>query len=295
MSIQWFPGHMDRTRLRLKKAMKQTDVVIEVLDARLPHSSANPMLDRIIKDRARLKLLNKSDLADPKATALWLAEFSSQANTKAMAIMATDKKQIAKLPALCRQMAPNRGHSGRMVRVLVVGIPNCGKSTLINSLVGRKVAKVGDEPAVTKDEQQVVLKKEAITINDTPGVLWPNLDVQAGAERLAVSGAISQAVVDHHAAGVIAGRFMMERYPDALLERFKLDELPSDPDALLYEIGKKRGCLIAGGEVDIPRAADALVREMRSGKLGRVSLELPSDFVGDDGELEDAYDGDDPG
>ncbi|MHC4993703.1 MAG: ribosome biogenesis GTPase YlqF [Planctomycetota bacterium] len=292
MSIQWFPGHMDRTRQRLKKAMRQTDVVVEVLDARLPQSSGNPMLDRIIKDRARLKLLNKADLADERATALWLAEFNAREHTHAMSISATDGKQVARLPQMIREMAPTRGHSGRMVRVLVVGIPNCGKSTLINTLVGRKVAKVGDEPAVTKDEQQVLLKKESITINDTPGVLWPNLDVQAGAERLAVSGAISQAVVDTHAAGLIAGRFLLERYPDALVARYKLGELPDEPEALLMEIGRKRGCLVSGGEVDTHRAADILVRELRSGKIGRLSLELPSDFESLEDEHEDAYEDD---
>jgi ribosome biogenesis GTPase A len=180
----------------------------------------------------------------------------------------------AKIPELCKRLAPNAKGPGRVVRAMILGIPNVGKSTLVNTLMNRKVAKVGDEPAVTKSQQQVILGS-GIAISDTPGILWPKLEDEAAAYRLALGGAVPDTVIDYESVATFAARYFLERYPELLRARYKLTELPATPELLITEIGRRRGCLRSGGVVDVHKAADILLHEFRTGKLGRISLEEP--------------------
>jgi len=279
MTINWFPGHMNKARRELAEALARIDVVIEVLDARLPQSSRNPMLAELRRDIPSIVLLNKSDLADPDITAAWLAEIEATDGHVGLPLCATQTGAVRAIPKLCRRLAPHRTAPGKSIRCMVVGIPNVGKSTLINSLIGRRIAKVADQPAVTKHQQRFHLDG-GITVSDTPGVLWPKLEDQEGAYRLAASGAIRDTAFDAMDVALFAARFLAGRYPRPLRERFKLGDFPLNeavelPLPLLEEIGRKRGFLGRGGVVDIERAGETLLRELRGGKIGRISFEEP--------------------
>ncbi len=295
MVIQWFPGHMNQTRQKLPGLMQQCDVVIELLDARLPHASSNPLLDEARRgvvgkgpqgspgDVPCITLLTKDDLADPAVTARWRDHFHNRRGVKTLAVNLTDRKSIKNLPKIIRRLAPpKRAEKNQPVQVAIVGIPNVGKSTLVNAMRGKSVARTGDEPAVTKGHQAVKLDTtgSGIVLIDTPGILWPKFEDPDVGMALALSGAIKDTATDDDILGPAAAAFLLRRYPDALKERYKLKELPDVEDAnasiqLLDTIGRKRGCLVAGGEVDLSRAGQLLLREMRGGKLGRVSLETP--------------------
>lgn len=279
MTIQWYPGHMNKARRAIAEALPTKDVVLEVLDARMPRASENPVLSELCKNKPRVKVLCKSDLADPAATEAWL-RFLEDPEQRLAAIALTTARPAEmrkKLPELCQRLAPNRTGPGKAVRVMVVGIPNVGKSTLINTLMERKVAKVGDEPAVTKSQQLVTLKS-GMMLSDNPGILWPRSDTDsASTMRLALGGAVPDVVMDYESVGLFAAEFFARRYPDALRARFKLDALPETPLETLTLIGKKRGCIRAGGVVDLHKAGDVLVHEFRQGTLGRISLERPED------------------
>jgi ribosome biogenesis GTPase A len=277
MTINWFPGHMNKARRELAEALARVDVVIEVLDARLPRSSRNPMIEELRGDKPRLTLLNKSDLADPAVTAAWLEALGAEEATAALPVSADQRGAVLGVPKRCRKLAPHRHGPGKTVRCMVVGIPNVGKSTLINSLVGRKIAKVGDQPAVTK-RQQLVHLDGGISLADTPGVLWPKLADQAGAYRLAVSNAIRDTAFEYMDVAAFAATFLVERYPDLLQTRFKLPSLSGGALDVIEAIGRRRGFLQRGGRVDLERAAETLLRELRVGTLGRISLERPDDF-----------------
>jgi len=286
MAINWFPGHMHKTRQTLAALIPQCDVVIELLDARMPGSSSNPLLDEIRRDIPGkgengtpgdvpcITLLNKIDLADPAATAAWRDELHHRRGVKTLALSANSQADIKSLPNMIRRFAPKRVERGLKVRVMIVGIPNVGKSTLVNALRGKRVANVGDEPAVTRGKQEIDLKN-GIVLMDTPGILWPKFDDQAVGYRLAAGGSIKDTAVDYEDIAMFAARWLLEKYPDALRTRYKLKVLPEASLELLETIGKKRGCLVGGGEVDLSRAGELLLREMRSGKLGRISLEWP--------------------
>jgi ribosome biogenesis GTPase A len=304
--LGWFPGHMNKARRQIKEALPEIDVVIEVLDARLPYSSANPMLAQLTRHKPVLKLLSRADLADPERTAEWVAFFDAQANTRALAITTTNARELKQIPALCHTLA---GHvrADRDVRVMVMGIPNVGKSTLINGLAGRKIAKTGNEPAVTKRQQKVPIGGR-VSLIDTPGVLWPKIEDQASAYRLAASGAIRDTAIEYIDIGIVTSAELAKRYPEALCARFKLKTLPAygssesqlpatagvdsdgperpdflalagfDGQAILQDIARKRGGLRAGGVVDLHRGAEVLLHELRDGKLGRLTLETPADI-----------------
>lgn len=294
MSIQWFPGHMNTTRQQLAERMPRTDVVVELLDARLPHSSRNPLLDELRRDVVGkgpdgrpgdlpcITLLTKADLADPAVTARWRDRFHNQRGVQTLAVNLGDPRATKNLPKLIRRLAPGRVEKNKPVRVTIVGIPNVGKSTLVNALRGKAVARTGDEPAVTKGPQEIKLSRE-IVLTDTPGILWPKFDDPAVGITLAISGAIKDTATDYDLLGPHAAGYLLRYYPERLIERYKIKDpadLPSPEDenapfALLELIGKKRGCLVAGGEVEFTRASELLLRELRSGKLGRVSLEQP--------------------
>jgi len=281
MTIQWYPGHMNKARAAIAEALPTKDVVLEVLDARMPRASANPVLGELCAHKACIKILSKSDLADPEITKAWIRALeTASANGKVVAVALTTARpdeMRAKIPELCKRLAPNRTGPGKSVRAMVVGIPNVGKSTLINTLMGRKVAKVGDEPAVTKSQQLVTLKS-GMTLSDNPGILWPRSDIDSAATmRLALGGAVPDTVMDYEQVALFAAEFFLARYPQLLRVRFKLEEIPASPIDALRAIGRKRGCIRGGGIVDLHKAGDVLVHEFRNGTLGRISLEAPSD------------------
>ena len=279
MIIDWYPGHMKKARAQIIEILPKIDLVIEVLDARLPASSANPLLERLRGDKLCIKILNKSDLADPTVTKRWVEFLEQQQGVKAIPLESTNRRDVGLIPKLCRKLLPARTKAKKPLRVLVVGIPNVGKSTLINTLAGKKMARVGDKPAITTCPQQIDLRN-GILLSDTPGILWPVLDSLAGARRLAASGAIGDNAFDTVEVGLITSQYLAEKYPALLLQRYKLSTLPETPRATVEEIGRRRGCLIKGGDVDLHRAAELLLREIRAGKLGRISLERPEEGSG---------------
>jgi ribosome biogenesis GTPase A len=274
VTINWFPGHMNKARREITAAMAQTDVVIEVRDARLPSASANPMLEELREGRPCVCLLNKADLADPETTRAWLAVLSRQAGHACLAINATERVEVRRIPKLCRTLTPSRNGPGKPVRALVVGIPNVGKSTVINSLKGRRVADVADRPAVTRRKQRVDLNA-GFSLSDTPGVLWPKLEDQDAARRLAASGGVGAAAFDTFDVARFTLAFLAEHYPSALKERYRLETTDRVADALLEDIARARGLLLRKGVWDLERAAGVVLREVRSGKLGRISFESP--------------------
>jgi ribosome biogenesis GTPase A len=265
---------MGKAQEKMAEAIRKIDIIIEVLDARLPASSSNHLLEEMRRNKPCIKILNKHDLADPIVTRAWVRHFERETGVSALPMSAkayADAKQLIKL---CQKTVPHRGRPGWPLRIMVFGIPNTGKSTLINTLAGRNLAKVGDKPAITTCGQQIDLKN-GIVLSDTPGILWPNMDDQDVAYRLATSGAIGASALDYTCVGLYAAEYLMGRYPELLKERNKLAELPETPTGMLEAIGKRLGCLMAGGGIDIHRAAEAFLRELRAGKLGRISLEEP--------------------
>jgi len=286
-TINWFPGHMNRARREIAAAIAKAHVVIELVDGRLPISSRNPLLRELAQEKPILTVLAKADLADPETTAAWLEAWQGE---RPLALTMTDHKSVRAIPKRCRELAPGRGGAGRTLRTLVVGIPNVGKSTLINTLIGRRIAKVGDRPAITRRAARFELDSD-LSIFDSPGVLWPKLDDQEGARRLAASGAIGSAAFEPVDVAGWAVCFLAGRYRVELVERFNLEEDfeeimastsadPSDASraiALLESVGRKRGALRSGGHVDLDRAADIFLRELRGGKIGAISFESPED------------------
>ncbi|MEH6443882.1 MAG: ribosome biogenesis GTPase YlqF [Oceanospirillaceae bacterium] len=277
MHINWFPGHMNKARIEIEEAMNDIDMVIEVLDARLPMSSQNPMIKDLRQGTPVLKLLNKQDLADPEFTQQWVDYFNEQENIQAISIDISDKKLIAKIPDIARKMAPIRIRNDRPVRVMIMGIPNVGKSTMINALVGKRIAKVGNEPAVTKTQTRYTLKN-GIILSDTPGILWPKIaDVDSG-YRLATSGAIRDTALEYESVALYAASFMMKKYPQRMLERYKLQEMPATDKKMLEVIGSKRGGLRAGGKIDMHKAAEVMIHDIRGGKLGLITYETVAEW-----------------
>lgn len=274
MTIRWYPGHMVKALEQIGELIKKIDVVIEVIDARLPFSSSNHQLESIRRTKPWVKVLNKQDLADPVLTKKWITMFEKTPGIRAIALNSKNTVETKKLIKICQQSAPKRGKPGFPVRIMVVGIPNVGKSTLINTLAGKCMAKVGDKPAVTTTTQQIDLHN-GVVLSDTPGILWPNMDNQDCSYRLAVSGAIGANAMDYETVAIYAGDYLLQTYPKLILNRLSLTKLPEDTYKFLICYGKQLGCLKSGGEVNMNRAAESLLRELRNGKLGRISLEKP--------------------
>ncbi|WP_028294161.1 ribosome biogenesis GTPase YlqF [Oceanobacter kriegii] len=274
MAVQWFPGHMNKARKKISEAMPEIDLVIEVLDARLPFSSTNPLVGELRRNKPVIKVLNKEDLADPKTTKLWADYFNQQDNTHALPLIAEDKSHLKRLTALMKKLGSNKTDKKQSIRTMVMGIPNVGKSTLINGLAGRYIARTGNEPAVTKSNQLIDLKN-GIVLSDTPGILWPKFENENSGYRLAASGAVKDTAIEYQDIATYALGHLLVAYPDLLQTRYKLKALPETAQQALEDIGRKRGCLRPGGIIDLHKASELVLHEMRSGKLGRVSLETP--------------------
>ncbi len=289
MEIQWYPGHMAKTRRMIAEQLKNVAAVCEILDARIPRSSRNPDVDGLTAGKPRLVVLNRADQADREATKVWAAHFKE----KGWAVLETDAKSgagTAKFSAAIRELLSDKlrayaekGQTGRVVRVMVLGIPNVGKSTFINKIAGRKTAKAEDRPGVTRSKQWVPIDR-GLELLDTPGILWPKLDDKDAGLHLAFTGAVKDEILDTETLGCHLMAYLAEHYPEALKTSYKLQTLPEregeENDVafgwrLLEAAGRRRGFLISGGEVDTERMAKILLDEFRSGKLGRFTLEVP--------------------
>lgn len=276
MVIQWFPGHMNAARKKAAETMETTDMVIEVLDGRLPGASSNPMVEelRLHRQRPCLKILNKSDLADPAATKEWIDFFNNQPGINAIALSCKNPAEVAKIPAICQKIVPHRTGPGKTARIMIMGIPNVGKSTLMNMLLKRRVAAVGDEPAVTKTQQRLYLNKNMV-LTDTPGLLWPKIMYPSDGYMLAASHAVGVNALIEDEVAAFLGEVLLKRYPKLLEARYglKADEL--DGYGVVEEVARKRGFKIKGGELDVEKGAHSFLQDYRSGAIGRITLETP--------------------
>lgn len=283
MPIQWFPGHMHLTRQAIAERIKAIDVVIEMLDARLPGSSANPLLAELTGAKPTLKLLNKQDLADPARTALWLAHYNAQPLTRAVPLDASEPAPARAIINACQALAPLRGGMVKPMRVLICGIPNVGKSTLINTLMGKRSAKTGDEAGVTRTEQRIALADD-FYLFDTPGMLWPRIVVPQSGFNLAASGAVGRNAYDDQEVAFELLSILKVAYPNGLKARYALALAPeyisaSPEEELLNAIARQRGALAAGGKPNAQKAAELLIADFRQHLIGRITLETPNDFA----------------
>lgn len=286
MNIQWYPGHMAKTRRQMLENLKNIDLVCELVDARIPQVSRNPDMDDIAGDKPRMMILNRTDLADPDETRRWAAWYRAQG----YAVLETDSQHGVGTPhfaAAARERLADKiavwnekGQTGRSVRVMVVGIPNVGKSTFINRVLGRKSAKAADKPGVTRGAQWFRVQG-GIDLLDTPGILWPKFDDERVGILLAVTGAVKDDILDIETLACKLFELLAERAPQAIIDRYKLT-IPEESDFLGYDLlqlaGRKRGFLISGGEIDTERMARILLDEFRGGVLGRITLETPEDY-----------------
>ena len=272
MAINWFPGHMHKARKEIAEIMPQVDVIIEILDARIPFSSENPLIPQLRGETPVLKILNKSDLADPKQTQLWLAHLEKERGIKAIAVTSQNTAEIKNLLNVISEMVPHRVSQDKLLRALICGIPNVGKSTTINILADRIIAKTGNEAGVTKAQQRIRLDNN-IVLHDTPGFLWPKLEPEDCGYRLAITGGIKDTVTEKEDISYYLIEFMMEYYPELLLERYQLDEMPQQPIDVMDAIAVKRACVRKGGIADLYKVSEIILNDYRSGMLGEITLE----------------------
>lgn len=283
MAIHWYPGHMYKASKEMTELLPLINVVVEVIDARIPYSSSNPVIAELASGKPNIKLLTKCDLADPATTELWQRWFESKQGAMTMALNLKSEDPAAAIIDLINHLYPQR--EGRNTLVLVTGIPNVGKSTLINCLAGRQIAKTGNEPAVTKGQQRINLRN-GIMLLDTPGILWPKIDHPAWSYRLATTGAIKDTAMSYDDVAFFAAEYLLANYPRLLAERFAIAQLPATPLELLESIGAQRGCLRAGGRVDLERVSTIFINELRGGQLGPISMETPAMIANDLVEVE---------
>jgi ribosome biogenesis GTPase A len=284
LHINWYPGHMKKTKDLVRNNLKLVDVVIELLDARIPFSSRNPDIDRFVGDKPRVVVLNKSDISDPNKLNQWV-DYYKKRGIKAIPVDTLKGKGVNKIIEECKnetkekmEALVKKGRIERPIRIMIVGIPNVGKSSLINKLTGRKSTQTGDKPGVTKGKQWVKLKGN-LELLDTPGILWPKFEDEEVALKLAFCRAIKDEVLDVDTLGLRLIEKLMEIEPEKLEERFKLDELGETPLDTMDKIGVKRGLILRKNELDYTRIATTVLNEFRDGKIGRITLETPKDMV----------------
>ena len=274
MSINWFPGHMHKATKEIKEILPKVDLIIEVLDARIPYSSENPVIATLRGDKPCIKLLSKSDLADPELTRQWLEYFEKEQGVKAMAVTTEQPERIRALTDLCKKLVPKKVDAIGGIHALIMGIPNVGKSTIINTLAGRMIAKTGNEPAITKGQQRINLRN-GIVLLDTPGILWAKVENEKSGYRLATTGAIKDTAMSYDDVGFFAADYLIKTYPELLKKRYQLEKLPQTELEFFETIGQQRGCLGAGGRVDFDKVCRLFLGEFRDATLGRITLETP--------------------
>ena len=270
MSIQWYPGHMHKATKEIARSLSSIDVIIEILDARAPHSSSNPVIDKIVKEKPVIKLLNKSDLSDPLGTKKWQQYFNKSEYQNSIAINAMTSKSKNEIVNLISQLSERK--EGKNTLTMVVGIPNVGKSSVINMLAGKKIAKTGNEPAITKGQQKINLRN-GIMLIDTPGILWPKIEDPESGLKLAALGSIRNTAVGYDEIAIYIIKFLMQKYPDYLKARYKIDLLSQDEHEIIGLLAKKRGCLSKGGKIDLTKISEIIVDELRTGIFGQISFE----------------------
>lgn len=267
---------MHKAIKEMKEILPSVDLLIEVIDARIPYSSENPVIAKLRTGKPCIKLLSKSDLANPLTTQQWIDYFEKEHGVKAMAVTTEQPDKIRNIIALCKKLVPHKVGGDSNIDALITGIPNVGKSTIINTLAGRAVAKTGNEPAVTKGQQRINLQNGILLI-DSPGILWPKIENESSGYRLAITGAIKDTAMSYDDIGFYAIGYLMKVYPELIKARYKFDVLPSSELEFFEIIGKQRGCLTGGGLVDLNKITKILINEFRSGMLGRITLETPED------------------
>ncbi|KXZ22150.1 ribosome biogenesis GTPase YlqF [Bacillus nakamurai] len=282
MTIQWFPGHMAKARREVTEKLKLIDIVYELVDARIPMSSRNPMIEEILKNKPRIMLLNKADKADAAVTAQWKNHFEQQ-GIPSLSINSVNGQGLHQIVPSSKELLKDKfdkmkakGIKPRAIRALIIGIPNVGKSTLINRLAKKNIAKTGDRPGITTSQQWVKVGKE-LELLDTPGILWPKFEDELVGLRLAITGAIKDSIINLQDVAVFGLRFLEEHYPDRLKERYSLQDIPEDIAALFDAIGEKRGCFMSGGHIDYDKTTEVIIRDIRTEKFGRLSFEKPSE------------------
>lgn len=302
MAISWYPGHMHKANKEMAAIIKDIDVVIEVLDARMPAASSNPMLEKMRKGKPCLRILNKADLADPSTTKDWLAYYNDQPMSYATSRSKHERLEPADVVFLCQKLlkktqaekqpqqavvASSNPHlenlkawkkENKKQQILIVGIPNVGKSSIMNQLLGKKIAKTGNEPAITKGQQRVRLNKNWFLV-DTPGVLWPKLEDQAAAYRLALAGAIRNTAIEFTDVALYAAQMFLDEFPEAIFSRYKFAQTPANGDDLLHDLAIQRGCVRKNKEIDWNKVAEVMVNDYRAGRFGNLSLEKPADLI----------------
>lgn len=274
MSIQWYPGHMHKAQKQIKEILPKVDLLIEVLDARIPYSSENPHITELRGDKPCIKVLSKTDLADPELTARWQEYFEQEKGVKTLGITTTQPAKTKQLIDLCKKLLPHKADGSETIYTMIVGIPNVGKSTLINTLAGRPIAKTGNEPAVTKSQQRINLG-DGIILMDTPGILWPKVENPKSSYRLATTGAIKDTAMEYADVAYFAADYLLSAYPNLLKQRFDLEELPNTEIELMDKIAARRGCLRSGGIANTHKVSEILINELRDGSLGLITLETP--------------------
>ena len=270
MSIQWYPGHMHKATKEIARSLSSIDVIIEILDARAPHSSSNPVIDKIVKEKPVIKLLNKSDLSDPLDTKKWQQYYNKSEYQNSIAINAMTSESKNEIVNLISQLSERK--EGKNTLTMVVGIPNVGKSSVINMLAGKKIAKTGNEPAITKGQQKINLRN-GIMLIDTPGILWPKIENPESGLKLAALGSIRNTAVGYDEIAIYIIKFLIQKYPDYLKARYKIDLLSQDEHEIIELLAKKRGCLSKGGKIDLTKISEIIVDELRTGIFGQISFE----------------------
>ena len=282
MAIHWYPGHMHKASKEMIEVLPRVNLVIEILDARIPYSSSNPVIDALSADKPKIKIFTKTDLADAATTRLWQDEFEQQQQTKTLAVDLKTEDRSEQIVKLCQKLAPRK--EGANSLVMVAGIPNVGKSTLINHLAGKHMTRTGDEPAVTKGQQRINLRN-GIMLLDTPGILWPKVENEPSSYRLATTGAIKNTAASYEEIAFFAADYLLKYYPKMLSRRLQFDRLPATEIEFLEALGAQRGCLRGGGRVDLERVSTVFVNELRAGMLGAVSFETPAMIAKEQAEL----------